>query len=62
MKGFKTSVRAAAQHKLQALATVLVGKEGAAKQAHRKSAAKSAHQARSNCYFNQHSFYADDLP
>ena len=56
------AVRAAALHKLQALATVLVGKDGAAKQAGRRRSSKSTHQARADCYFNQHSFYADDLP
>ena len=56
------AVRAAALHKLQALATVLVGKDGAVKQAGRRRSSKSTHQARTDCYFNQHSFYADDLP
>ena len=56
------AVRAAALHKLQTLATVIIGKEGAAKQSQRRSYANATHRARADCYFNQHSFYADDLP
>ena len=56
------AVRAAALHKIQALATVIVGKDGASKQASRRRASKAAQQARADSYFNQHSFYADDLP
>ena len=42
--------------------TVIIGKQGAAKQSQCHRAAKSTHEARANSYFNQHSFYADDLP
>ena len=57
-----TAVRAAALHKTQALATVLTGNDGAARQARRRAESRATHQARADSYHNQHSFYADDLP
>ena len=55
-------VRANAQHKLNALATILMGREAAAQQSARRRSAASAHRARSDSYYHQHSFHADDLP
>ena len=56
------AVRTAAQHKLQALATVLMGKQAAAQQTKRRQSQRNVHRARNDSYFAQHSFYADDLP
>ena len=55
-------VRANAHHKLNALSIILMGREAAAQQSTRRQAAASAHRARSDAYYHQHSFHADDLP
>jgi hypothetical protein len=55
-------VRANAQHKLNALAAILMGREAAAQQSARRQSAAATHRARSDSYYHQHSFHADDSP
>ena len=55
-------VRANAHHKLNALAAILMGRDASSQQAQRRQTASAAHRARSDAYYHQHSFHADDLP
>ena len=55
-------VRAAALHKLKALATAIMGAPVAAKQSTRRQSSSAAHRERANAYYHQHSFHADDIP
>ena len=56
------TVRAAALHKLQALSAAIMGTPAAAHQSRRRQAAQAAHRERSNAYYHQHAFHADDTP
>ena len=56
------TVRAAALHKLQALAAAIMGAPAAAQQSRHRQSATASHRERVNAYYHQHSFHADDPP
>ena len=58
-----TVVRAAALHKLQALAVAIMGVTAAAsQQSRRRQASAAADRERANSYYHQHAFHTDDVP